>query len=196
MKQLEAPTETHQRLKPWTGYSIALVISLIGGWKEITIGWDFHNLSLEGDGWHLGLIDSVVIFLALWALTFGEKRKSARINALLLLTTAFYLIWQICVHKSDTPHDVVFGYAIIGLVCNLVQVWLLHIIEKDSTQLKHSVLAHMIGDALQSVLIIIGMSIGYLIPRYWPMIDKVATAGIVVFYIKQAKDIWHGTHAH
>lgn len=163
---------------------------------EIAGGLVSHSLALLSDAGHM-LTDSLAIFLSFLAIhwskkpatgkrTFGYHRTevlAAFINGITLLTVSCYIFYE-AAHRFFVPvmirTDIMLVIAVIGLIGNLVGVYLLHDEHHDSMNVRGAFL-HLLGDALSSV----GVIIGGIVVAYtgWGMVDSLVSiliGGIVL----------------
>lgn len=173
---------------------------------EIVGGILSGSLALLSDAIH-NLSDTVAIALSYVAnkvaqrpknprKTFGYKRAeilAAFINATVLLAISAFLIIE-AIRRWRDPETIdgtlMIIVAVIGLVANLVSVYLLEKDSHHSLNIKSSYL-HLLGDTVSSV----GVVIGGIAIRIWGVtwIDPLVTLLISVYIIKETWQIIHRT---
>lgn len=113
--------------------------------------------------------------------TFGFYRVeilAALLNSLFLFGVTFWIIVEgikRIIHPAPILGAQMFIIAVIGLLVNLVSVYILHGTHKEDLNVKSAFL-HMLGDALSSVVIVIGAVVIYF--TGWNIIDPVLSIGI------------------
>ena len=161
-----------------------MVVEILGGFLT-------HSLALISDAGHMftHFFALAISFKAIYFAdqkcchhrTFGFYRLeilSALFNSLLLFAvTAWILIEGIrrMIHPASVLGIQMFLVAVVGLIVNLVSVWILHGTSKDDLNVKGAFL-HMLGDTLSSVVIVIGAIVIYF--TGWSVIDPILSIGI------------------
>jgi len=113
--------------------------------------------------------------------TFGFYRVeilAALLNSLFLFGVTFWIIVEgikRIIHPAPVLGVQMFVIAVIGLLVNLVSVFILHGTHKDDLNVKSAFL-HMLGDTLSSVVIVIGAVVIYF--TGWDIIDPILSIGI------------------
>ena len=173
---------------------------------EIVGGILSGSLALLSDAIH-NLSDTVAIALSYVAnkvaqrpknprKTFGYKRAeilAAFVNATVLLAISAFLIIE-AIRRWRDPETIdgtlMIIVAVIGLVANLVSVYLLEKDSHHSLNIKSSYL-HLLGDTVSSV----GVVIGGIAIRIWGVtwIDPLVTLLISIYIIKETWQIIHKT---
>jgi len=120
--------------------------------------------------------------------TYGYKRvevMTAFISAVALVVIAFF-IFQAAYERFLTPQTltrpfVYISVAVVGLVGNLLSIWLLHSEKGKSLNMKTAFL-HMAYDALSSVAVVIGGIV--ILLTGWYLLDVVLSAliGLMIIY--------------
>jgi cobalt-zinc-cadmium efflux system protein len=172
------------------------------------IGGVFSNsLALISDAVH-NLSDTIALLIT-WVTvkisrkasdprnTFGYKRiqiLAALLNSVTLIVICIYLIYE-AYHRFLEPEPVksvpMFVVATIGLLANLISVFLLRKHSKDNLNIKAAYL-HLIGDTLSSVAVIIGGVLIFFLEIYW--IDPLITVLISLYIIKETYAVLYETY--
>lgn len=124
--------------------------------------------------------------------TFGYKRieiLTALLNAVILLTITFYLFYEAVerfVNPSPIKGKLMFVVAFIGLIANVVSVFLLHKDSHKNLNVKAAYL-HLVGDTLSSVAVIAGSVL--IIYFNWFWIDPLITFGIGIYILIHTWDV-------
>lgn len=180
----------------------ATLLNFIITIAEVIGGILSNSLSLLGDALH-NFSDAVAVFIAYLAnkiskrkstptKTFGYKRieiLSALFNAVVLMVICIFLFVE-AIKRFSQPQEVkgvlMFVVASIGLVANLIGVFLLHKDANHNLNIKAAYL-HLLGDTLSSVLVIIS---GILIIYFkWYWIDPLITIAIGLYILKETFQI-------
>lgn len=141
------------------GLTLALMVAeAIGGWLS-------NSLALLADAGHM-LTDAGALGLSLFVAwmcrqpsspekTYGYWRweiLAALLNGATLLLISFWIVWE-ALARFRTPEPVAGGmmlaFAVIGLVVNLIAVWILHGVNGHSLNVRGAYL-HVLGDMLAS----------------------------------------------
>ncbi len=116
--------------------------------------------------------------------TFGYKRievMTALLSAIALVVIAIYILMEAYnrfIDPQEIKSPIIFmTVAFIGLLGNVVSIWLLHSEKNSSLNMKTAFL-HMLYDAISSVVVLIGGII--IILTDWYLIDVFLTAAIAL----------------
>ena len=172
------------------------------------IGGIFSNsLALISDAIH-NLSDAVALLITYATVriskkssnpqnTFGYKRiqiLAALFNSVTLIVICVYLLYE-AYFRFFNPEPIksvpMFVVAFIGLVANLVSVFLLQKHSKDNLNIRAAYL-HLIGDTLSSVAVVIGGILIYFYEVYW--IDPLITVLISLYIIKETYSVLYETY--
>lgn len=164
--------------------STFLMIEVIGGLLT-------QSLALLSDAAHM-FTDTAALAIALAAIqiakrpadrkrTFGYHRfeiLAAAFNAMLLFVVAFYILyeaWQRISQPAEIQSAGMLGIAVIGLVINVLAMYLLVGGQKDSLNVKGAYL-EVLSDAVGSVGVIIGALV--IMFTGWLWIDSIIAVAI------------------
>lgn len=174
---------------------------------EIIGGIFSNSLALISDAIH-NLSDAVALLITYVTVkiskrssdpehTFGYKRIqiiAALFNAVTLIAICIYLLYEAYLRFAN-PEPVksipMFVVAFIGLVANLVSVFLLQKHSKDNLNIRAAYL-HLIGDTMSSVAVIVGGVLMYFYELYW--IDPLITVLISLYIIKETYAVLYETY--
>ncbi|MDO9512533.1 MAG: cation diffusion facilitator family transporter [Bacteroidales bacterium] len=187
-----------QRNRLLWAFGINLIIAL----AEVAGGIFSNSLALISDAFH-NVGDSLAILLSYFAIllvakpvsklkTFGNKRAEiliALFNAAALTGICLFLIIEAIerfMNPSPISGGIMLWVAVIGLVGNLVAVFILHQNHKDSLNIKSAYL-HLMGDTLSSVAVVAGSILILWKGIYW--IDPLITIIISIYIIIGAYEI-------
>jgi cobalt-zinc-cadmium efflux system protein len=177
----------------------ASLLNLLITIAEIIGGLVSNSIALLSDAVH-NLGDTIAIVLAYIAnrisrkgaterKTFGYKRieiLAALLNALVLVVITIFLFIE-AYHRLFNPEPVkgliMFSVALVGLLANLVAVFLLKHDSKHNLNIRAAYL-HLLGDTISSVAVIIGSVLIYFFQVYW--IDPVVTFLVGIYIFKEA----------
>lgn len=168
---------------------------------QAVLAWVSGSLALLADAGHM-LTDAAALILALAAMTisrievgpgsrrtFGWARVEvlvAGINAIGLLVLCGFIAWH-AVGRLGTPAHVEAGWALlgagIGLVVNLVGVWLLSRDAHESLNLRGAFL-EVTADALGSLAVVVSSVV--ILTTGWQRADAVASLLIAAFVLPRA----------
>lgn len=180
----------------------ATVLNFIISVAELIGGIISGSLALFSDALH-NLGDAFSTFVAWLASiisaresspkrTFGFKRieiLAALLNSVILIGITFYLFAE-AIERLRNPQEinstVMLIVAAIGLLANIIAVFLLHRDARHSLNVKAAYL-HLIGDSLSSVVVIIGGFLILFFDIYW--IDPVITFIIGIYILYEAVKI-------
>lgn len=168
---------------------------------EAVVAWTSGSLALLADAGHL-LTDVAAIILALAAMTvarievgaasrrtFGWARVevlAAGVNAIGLLVLCGFIAWH-AVQRLGSPADVEAGWtlvaAVVGLVANLVGMWLLNQGAQQSLNIRGAFL-EVAADALGSMAVVVSSVV--ILATGWHQADAVASLLIAAFVVPRA----------
>lgn len=171
-----------------------VVLNIIITIAEFVGGIVSGSLALVSDAFH-NLSDSLAIIIAWFAAriskkesneqkTFGYHRAeilAALLNSATLIGICIFLIfeaYQRFVHPQQIDGKLVIFVATIGLIANLLSVFLLKENKEGNLNIRAAYL-HMLGDALSSVAVIIGAILIHLYQLWW--IDPLITIFISIY---------------
>ena len=198
--------QQHERNEKRVWWVVALTASMMVG--EIVAGWVFGSMALLADGWHMFTHAGALTISALAyryarrhvndpRYSFGTGKvgelagfTSAVILALIALTIAYVSVIRL-LHPVPIAFDQAIAVAVLGLVVNLLSVWLLH--EGRGAGHAHhaghehghghgdhahddahahdsnlrSAYLHVVADAATSILAIVGLLAGRLYGWIW-----------------------------
>ena len=177
---------------------ISVVLNLVITIAEFIGGIFSNSLALISDAAH-NLSDTLALLIAFIALrigkrspseskTFGYKRieiLAALFNSTVLIAISIFLFWEAFDRFRDPQpikEGIMFTVAFIGLIANLISVFILKKDSKHNLNIKAAYL-HLIGDTLSSVAVIAGAIIIYYFKITW--IDPLLTVLIGIFIIKE-----------
>jgi cobalt-zinc-cadmium efflux system protein len=204
-------THTHNHADAANGrpLKITLVLVLVIMAAEVIGGFLSNSLALLSDAGHM-LTDALAIALSLFAMnlarrpatakkTFGYHRAeimAALANGLILILLSVFIFYEAAQRFQDTPQvksPLMLAVAIIGLVANLIGMYLLKQGSGKSINVR-AAFWHIIGDTLSSVGVIIAGIIIYF--TGWYIADPILAMviGVVILWgavriVKEAVDI-------
>jgi len=129
--------------------------------------------------------------------TFGYKRiqiLAALFNSVTLIAICLYLLYEAyerLLNPEPIKSLIMLSVALIGLIANLLSVWLLKDHSKENLNIKAAYL-HLIGDTLSSVAVILGGILIYFYQVYW--VDPLITVLICLYIIKETYSVLHETY--
>lgn len=177
----------------------ATILNLLISVVEIIGGLLSGSLALLSDALH-NLGDAFSTFIAYIASiisgkkstpkrTYGYKRieiLSALLNSVLLIGITIFLFVE-AYERLKNPQEInsviMLSVASIGLIANIIAVFLLHKDSNHNLNVKAAYL-HLIGDSLSSVVVIIGGVLIYFFNIFW--IDPVITFLIGIYILIEA----------
>lgn len=180
---------------------ITVLLNVLISTVELIGGILSNSLALVSDALH-NFSDGIAILITYITLkisrkapnqqlTFGYKRiqiLAAMFNAVTLIAICVFLLVE-AFHRLQNPSEVkgisMLIVASIGLIANIVGVFLLKDFSKSNLNIKSAYL-HLIGDTLSSVAVIVGGVLIIFFKIYW--VDPVITLFISVYIIKET---WH-----
>lgn len=177
---------------------LAIVFGLTSAYMlvEVVGGLLTNSLALLADAGHM-LTDAGAVGLALFAIWFAERPATrektfgyyrmeilaALANAVVLVFISAYILYEAW-HRFQNPPEVLSGpmfiIAVVGLVVNLVSMWLLADASGKSLNVKAAYL-EVLSDMLGS-LGVIAASVIMLTTR-WYLADPLISAGIGLFIL-------------
>ncbi|MGB8326605.1 MAG: CDF family Co(II)/Ni(II) efflux transporter DmeF [Steroidobacteraceae bacterium] len=200
----------HNERRTWIVIALTLTMMV----AEITAGTLFHSMALLADGWHMSTHAGA---LGIAALAYGYARRNARdprftfgtgklgdlagFGSAIALGLIAVVIGAQCLERLVAPVPINFRdaiiVAVIGLGVNLVSAWLLrdvehadhgHAASHDHNQ--RAAYAHVLADALTSVLAIVGLLAGSLFGwiRMDPLMGIVGACLIARWSIRLVRD--------
>jgi cobalt-zinc-cadmium efflux system protein len=181
---------------------ISVVLNLLITVAEFIGGLLSNSLALLSDAAH-NLSDTLALILAYVAnrvsrrkptlsKTFGYKRVeilAALFNATVLIAISIFLFWEAWQRfRNPEPikENIMFIVATIGLLANLVSVYLLREDSRHNLNIKAAYL-HLLGDTFSSVAVIGGSILIYYFDTIW--VDPLLTVVIGIFIIKETYGI-------
>ncbi|MBN2814630.1 MAG: cation transporter [Bacteroidales bacterium] len=191
------PANTSGKSLLWSTF-LNLFISV----AEIIGGLVSNSLALISDALH-NLGDTSALFIAYVAniisrkkyspkKTFGYKRVeilAALFNALILLVIIVYLFIE-AYKRIGNPQPVkgliMFAVAVVGLLANLISVFLLKKHSGDNLNIKAAYL-HLLGDTISSVIVIVSAVLIHFFSIYW--IDPLVTILLGIYLMKETFSI-------
>jgi cobalt-zinc-cadmium efflux system protein len=180
---------------------ITVLLNILISTVELIGGLLSNSLALVSDALH-NFSDGIAILITYITLkisgkapnqqlTFGYKRiqiLAAMFNAVTLIAICIFLVVE-AFRRLQNPSEVkgvsMLIVASIGLIANIVGVFLLKDFSKNNLNIKSAYL-HLIGDTLLSVAVIVGGVLIIFFKIYW--VDPVITLLISVYIIKET---WH-----
>jgi cobalt-zinc-cadmium efflux system protein len=175
---------------------ISIILNFAITVAEFIGGIISNSLSLLSDALH-NLSDAFALLISYIAIiiskrkstrknTFGYKRieiLAALLNAIILVAVSIYLFYEAykrLLNPEPIQGNVMFIVAGIGLIANVISVFLLHRDSKKNLNIKASYL-HLIGDTVSSVGVIIASVLIYFYEIYW--IDPALTFLIGIYIL-------------
>lgn len=174
---------------------LALIITFITMVLEFVYGFLGNSLALISDAIHM-FTHSFALIISLFAIIISSKSAPASksfgyyrveilaafVNGLTIFLTIFWILYE-AIERFITPQEIdvesTLIVAIIGLIVNAITGYILLKGDHSNINLK-SAFIHMIGDALSSVAIIIGLVVVYY--TGWTLIDPLI-ALLIAFVI-------------
>ena len=162
----EASHVTAERSRP---LKMALVIVLVVMVAEVIGGILSNSLALLGDAGHM-LVDALALGMSLFAIriarrpatatkTYGYHRveiMAALANGVTLVLVAVYIFYEAYQRFLNPPlvqTSLMLAVAIVGLLANLVGIWLLRGVSHGNLNIK-AAFWHLLGDTISSVGVI------------------------------------------
>jgi len=172
--------------------AVVLVVEVIGAWVT-------GSLALLADAGHM-LTDVAGIGLAIAAVTFAARPATPRrtfgyyrleilaavVNALLLFAIAGYLLWEAW-QRWQAPPEVAAGlmvaFAAVGLVANLVGIFVLRTGSRTSLNVKGAYL-EVLSDMLGSIAVIVAAVV--IAVTGWERADIVASVAVALMILPRS----------
>lgn len=181
---------------------ISILLNLLITVVEFIGGIFSNSLALISDATH-NLSDTLALALAYIAQriskrapsemkTFGYKRIEILVslfNSSLLIAISFFLFWEAWkrFHNPEPIREkIMFIVAVVGLLANLISVFLLQKDSRKNLNIKAAYL-HLLGDTFSSVAVIGGSVLIYFFGIFW--IDPLLTVLIGLFIIKKTYSV-------
>jgi cobalt-zinc-cadmium efflux system protein len=178
---------------------VVLLLSLAILVAQVVGGLLSGSLALLADAGHM-LTDVSGLGLALVAISLAQRPPTltrtwgyaraevlaAALNSVLLIAVAGWVLFE-AFRRLDEPAEVAGGtmlvFGAIGLAGNMVAVWLLVSVQRQSLNLRGAYL-EVVGDAVASA----GVLVAALLTRFasWEAADTVVAVGIAVFILPRA----------
>ncbi|MBU6311895.1 MAG: cation diffusion facilitator family transporter [Actinomycetales bacterium] len=163
---------------------------------EVIGGWITGSLALLADAGHM-FTDVAGISLAILAVTFASRPATAKrtygyyrleilaavINAVLLFGVAVFILieaWQRWFAPPEIRGGLMLAFAVVGLVANLVGLYLLRSGSKESLNVKGAYL-EVVGDTLGSAAVIVAALVIAL--TGWERADVVASVLVALMIL-------------
>ena len=194
---------TGRPLKITLGLVIVIMVA------EFVGGWLSNSLALVSDAGHM-LTDALALGLSLFAIalarrpanpkkTFGYHRAeilAAFANGAILILLSAYIFYEAALrftHKPEVKSPLMLAVAIVGLLANIVSMFLLRQGSGKNINVKSAFL-HVIGDTLSSIGVIIAAIIIYF--TGWTPVDPLLAIliGVIILWgalriVKESVDI-------
>ena len=184
----------------------ATVMNFIITIAEVIGGIASNSLALLSDAIH-NLGDTVAILIAYIAnrvskisanehKTFGYKRVeilAALFNAVALIVITVFLFreaWLRFNNPEPVKGIIMFVVAVIGLLANVVSVFLLRKDSDKNINIRAAYL-HLLGDAISSVAVIIGSLLMIFFGVFW--VDPLITVAVGLYILKEAYSVMRET---
>lgn len=181
---------------------LSSILNILITLAEIIGGILSNSLALLSDAVH-NLGDTIAVLLAFFAnkmskkdpnekQTFGYKRVeilTALFNAVILIVIIVFLFreaWLRFSNPEPIKGKIMFIVATIGLIANLVVVFLLRKESSHNINIRAAYI-HILGDAISSVVVIIGSVFIVFFEIYW--LDPVLTILIGLYILKETYSI-------
>lgn len=191
-------TQLPHQMRESRNLLITVVLNMVISVAELIGGILSNSLALISDAIH-NFGDGIAVLITYITVkisgreanakkTFGYKRiqiLAALFNALTLIAICVFLLAEAW-HRFREPQEVegftMLFVAAIGLIANIIGVWLLKDFSAKNLNIKAAYL-HLIGDTLSSVAVIIGGIFIWLYKVYW--LDPVITVLISIYIIRE-----------
>ena len=180
----------------------ATVLNFVITLAEVVGGILSGSLSLISDALH-NLSDGLAVLIAYFAnriskrphderKTFGYKRieiLAAFVNGIVLIAVSIYLFYEAIqrfIEPRPVEGSIMFAVALVGLLANLIAVWLLRRDSSKNINIRAAYL-HLLSDTLSSVAVIVGGLLIIFFDMYW--VDPVITILIGLYILKETWQI-------
>ncbi len=179
------------------GLAITLGISVVILIAEVVGGFVSNSLALLSDAAHM-LVDALALSLALFAVsiaarpatvrrTYGYRRVEimvALINGTILILLTLFIFYEAYTRLVSPPEiraPVMIAVAAIGLIANLVGVFMLRQVSRVSLNIK-AAFWHIIGDTISSVGVLVAA--GIILLTGWAYADAIISIiiGIIILW--------------
>jgi len=175
----------------------AIIMTFSYALVEAVAGWYCGSLALISDAGHM-ITDVAALLLAWLAGIFMQKPASkkhsygflrlevvtALVNSVLMIVVIVGIIYEaidrILHHSTQVQGGVVFIVALVGLVVNLIVIYILHHGEEHKNLNTRAALVHVIGDLLGSVAAILAG---------WMIVDPLLSMVICVIVIRSVYEL-------
>lgn len=181
---------------------ITIVLNFVITIGQVIGGILSNSLALLSDALH-NFSDGLAIVLAYIANRIGKRNSTAKrtfgykrieilvalFNSVVLVVISIYLFYEaykLFIHPQEIDGTLMLWVAILGLIANLIAVFLLQRDSKHSLNVKAAYL-HLIGDTLSSVAVIAGSIFIIVYDIYW--IDPLLTFIIGIYILKETYSI-------
>lgn len=165
---------------------IVMVVEVVGGLLT-------NSLALMSDAGHM-FTHFFALAISFGAILYADKKSchhrtfgfyrieilAALFNSLFLFAVTAWIVVEATkriFHPGPVLGLQMFIIALVGLIVNLVSVWILHGTSKDDLNVKGA-FVHMLADTFSSIAIVIGAVIIYF--TNWSIIDPLLSMGIAV----------------
>jgi len=169
--------------------STVLVAELVGSWLS-------GSLALLADAGHM-FTDVAGILLAVLAVTFAAKPATQKrtfgyyrleilaavVNGMLLLAVAVFILfeaWQRWQSPPDVSSGLMLAFAVVGLIANLVGLFILRPGSSQSLNVKGAYL-EVLGDLLGSIAVIVAAVV--IAVTGWQRADVVASVAVALMIV-------------
>lgn len=190
-KHSHVSTNSSQKILIWS-----LIITFSFAIVEVFAGFMSNSLALISDAGHM-VTDATALGLALMAQIIANKPPTAKnsfgygrtealaafVNSLIMLAVIGWIVFEAIqrfAHPEPVKGAIVFVVATIGLIANLVVVWILSH-DTKSVNIKAAMI-HVIGDLLGSIAAIISGIVIY--KTGWLLIDPLLSIFVSLLILK------------
>ncbi len=192
-----SPEHPHDFRRNQNALLTAMVIILAVMVAEVAGGLYSGSLALLSDAGHM-LTDFFALLLSFLAVrfaampatpqrTFGFYRLeilAALNNGMILLVLSAFILyeaWQRFLHPSAVHGPVMVAVAVIGLLANLLAIYMLEKASHENLNIRSAFL-HVLGDTLSSVAVIMGGLVIYF--YHWTTIDPILSVFIALIILR------------
>ncbi|MFH1378717.1 MAG: cation diffusion facilitator family transporter [bacterium] len=195
--------QVYQHTKKWKlifTISITLIVMII----EVVGGYWIHSIALISDAGHmfthlfaLGIGYAAIVCMSFKSChhrTYGFYRAeilAALFNSLFLFGVTIFICYE-SIRRLLRPHEILswqmFSIALLGLIVNLISIWILHGAHHQDDRNIRGIVLHMFADAGSSAAIVIGAIIMSF--TGWYIIDPIISIGIAVLIAVWAWDLF------